>query len=86
MSMGDPDAPNGERRSACAVVEQAMHAKLNDDQENAEQLLAEAHRIGFGKALEVLQDRTSPAHYTIGLQNSWAAWPLRHFILRGAYG
>jgi len=70
MSMADTNDPNGKRRPARALAEQALHAELTGDQEKAEELLAEAQRIDPGETLEVLQERISPTRHSTERPNS----------------
>src|SRR3954469_16626975 len=62
ISMADTNDPKEKRRPARALAEQALHAELTGDQEKAEELFAEAQRIDPEETLEVLQERTPPAH------------------------
>lgn len=55
--MADSNDPNGRRRPARALAEQALHAEQIGDQEKADELLAEAERIDPDEVLAVLQER-----------------------------
>jgi hypothetical protein len=55
--MADTDNPNGKRRVARALSEQAVHAEAIGDQEKADALFAEAERIDPDETLELLQEK-----------------------------
>ncbi len=55
--MADSNDPNGRRRPARALAEQALHAEQIGDQEKADQLLAEAERIDPDEVEAVLREQ-----------------------------
>jgi xanthine dehydrogenase YagT iron-sulfur-binding subunit len=55
--MAESNNPNGSRRSARALAEQALYAEQIGDQEKADQLLAEAERIDPEEVETVLRDQ-----------------------------
>ena len=55
--MAESNNPNGSRRSARALVEQALYAERIGEQEKAELLLAEAERIDPEEVETVLRDQ-----------------------------
>jgi xanthine dehydrogenase YagT iron-sulfur-binding subunit len=57
--MAKGNHPDGSRRSARALTEQALYAEQVGDQEKAEQMLAEAERIDIGEVETVLREQPS---------------------------